>query len=100
MSRPERDEDPITLKEACEMVFRNTVTPATLRAEAGRGRLEISRIGKRDFTTLVEIPFDKLPDGEFVEVAAKLICLVCNKRPNVTTYRSHTAGMVIGGIKR
>ena len=49
---------------------------------------------------LVEIPFDKLPDGEFVEVAAKLICSVCKKRPNVTTYRSHTAGMVIGGIKR
>lgn len=49
---PERDEDPITLKEACELVFRNTVTPATLRAEAGRGRLDISRIGKRDFTTL------------------------------------------------
>lgn len=30
---PERDEDPITLKEACELVFRDTVTPATLRAE-------------------------------------------------------------------
>lgn len=50
--RPEHDNDPITLKEACEIVFRNTVTPATLRAEAGRGRIEIARIGKRDFTTL------------------------------------------------
>ncbi len=46
------EDDPVTLREACEIVFRNTVTPATLRAEAARGRLVISRIGKRDFTTL------------------------------------------------
>jgi hypothetical protein len=46
------DDDPITLKEACEIVFRNTCTPATLRAESKRGNLDISRIGKRDFTTL------------------------------------------------
>lgn len=50
--RPPADDDPITLKEACEIVFRGTVTPSTLRAEAGRGRLDIARIGKRDFTTL------------------------------------------------
>lgn len=49
---PPTDDDPITLKEACEIVFRNTCTVATLRAEAERGNLEISRIGKRLYTTL------------------------------------------------
>lgn len=48
------DDDPVTLKEACQIVFRNRIKPATLRAEASRGRLTISRIGKRDFTTLRE----------------------------------------------
>lgn len=47
-----RDDDPITLKEACEIVFRNTCAVATLRAEADRGRLNISKIGKRYYTTL------------------------------------------------
>jgi hypothetical protein len=46
------DDDPITLAEACEIVFKNKVTPATLRAEQVRGRIDIFRIGKRDFTTL------------------------------------------------
>ena len=41
-------DDPITLKEAGEL-YRLTVS--TLRAEAGRGRLDIFRIGKRDYTT-------------------------------------------------
>jgi hypothetical protein len=56
MSRPEPDDEdaPITLKEACQWVFRDAITPYTLRAEAGRGRIAISRIGKRDFTTLRE----------------------------------------------
>lgn len=48
------EDDPVTLKEACHVVFRDTITPWTLRAEAARGRLTISRIGKRDFTTLRE----------------------------------------------
>lgn len=47
-----RDDDPITLKEACEIVFRNTCAVATLRAEADRGRLDLSKIGKRYYTTL------------------------------------------------
>lgn len=47
-----QDDDPVTLAEACEIVFRDRITPATLRAEHARGRLEIARIGKRDFTTL------------------------------------------------
>ena len=44
-------ERPLTLKEACA-VYGDTFTPATLRAEAERGRLEIFRLGKRNYTTL------------------------------------------------
>lgn len=49
------DERPVTLKEACRIVFQDAIKPATLRAEAGRGRLEIFRIGKRHFTTLASV---------------------------------------------
>ncbi len=44
-------ERPLTLQEACE-VYGNTFTPATLKAEATRGRLDIFRLGKRNYTTL------------------------------------------------
>lgn len=49
------EDDPITLVEACEIAFRNRIRPATLRAEAARGRLTIFRIGRRDFTTLKSV---------------------------------------------
>jgi hypothetical protein len=45
------DCEPITLKEACELYPRSRFTVSTLRAEASRGRLDIFRIGKRDYTT-------------------------------------------------
>lgn len=45
------EDEPLTLKEACQLVFRNAISPATLRAEAERGRLVIERIGRRDFVT-------------------------------------------------
>lgn len=45
------DDTPITLKEACEVLFRNAIKPATLVAEAERGKLELEKIGKRYFTT-------------------------------------------------
>lgn len=45
------DDYPLTLKEACTLIFRDTISPATLRAEADRGRLVIERIGRRDFVT-------------------------------------------------
>jgi hypothetical protein len=43
------DERPLTLKEAGNL-YRLKVS--TLRAEAARGRLDIFRLGKRDYTTL------------------------------------------------
>jgi hypothetical protein len=46
------DDEPITLAEACKLFPRAKLTPSTLRAEAGRDRLDIFRLGKRDYTTL------------------------------------------------
>jgi len=48
---PPHEDDPLTLAEACQLIFRNAISPATLRAEADRGRLVIERIGRRDFVT-------------------------------------------------
>lgn len=57
------DDDPITLNEAC-VVFRGTLTPSTLRAEADRGRLTIFKIGRRYYTTKhdVELMVSKCRD--------------------------------------
>jgi hypothetical protein len=48
------DDRPITLNEAC-VAFGGTLTPATLRAEAKRGRLEIYKIGRRYYTTIADV---------------------------------------------
>ena len=45
-----------TLNEACKVFFKDAITSATLRAEAGRGRLVIERIGRRQFVTRAAIP--------------------------------------------
>jgi hypothetical protein len=45
------DDAPLTLKEACDLFFRGRITPATLRAEARRGTLQIMPIGRADFVT-------------------------------------------------
>ena len=54
-ARQPAEDDPVTLKEACEIVFRGAITPSTLRAEAARGRLALKRIGRQDFTTLRDV---------------------------------------------
>jgi hypothetical protein len=41
----------MTLKEACEKVFGGAISVASLKAEAGRGNLTISKIGRAYFTT-------------------------------------------------
>ncbi len=46
------DDRPITLRDAAEEYG---FTVSTLRAEAGRGRLAIYRIGKRDYTKRSDI---------------------------------------------
>ena len=46
------DDRPLTLKEAAE---RFGFTKSTLRAEAGRGRLYVFRIGKRDYTMAADV---------------------------------------------
>ena len=45
------DDDPIPLREACALFPKAKLTLSTLRAEAERGRLDIFRLGKRDYTT-------------------------------------------------
>ena len=45
------DDAPLTLQEACDLIFRGNISPATLRSEARRGRLVIERIGNKDFVT-------------------------------------------------
>lgn len=52
---PISDDDPVTLAEACELVFRNKIKVATLRREAERGTLVRFRVGRRDFTTLRDV---------------------------------------------
>jgi hypothetical protein len=49
------DDDPITLKRACQEFGNGQFTVATLRAEMRRGNLETYRIGNRDFTTLRDL---------------------------------------------
>lgn len=49
------DDAPLTLDEACRLIFKNAIRPATLRAEAERGNLVIERIGRRDFVTQAAI---------------------------------------------
>ena len=44
-------DDPITLAEACKLFPRAHFTPSTLRAERDRKRLNIFRLGRRDYTT-------------------------------------------------
>lgn len=45
------DDEPITLADACALYPRSRLKVSTLRAEASRGRLDIFRLGKRDYTT-------------------------------------------------
>lgn len=49
------EDDPITLQEACDLVFRGAITPWSLRAEAGRGNLKLIKVGRRQFTTLADV---------------------------------------------
>jgi hypothetical protein len=45
------EDELLTLREACELLFGNRIKPATLRSEYARGRLEIERIGRQQFVT-------------------------------------------------
>ena len=48
-------DEPLTLEEACRLVFRDNITPATLRAEHARGNLVLEKIGRRQFVTRAAI---------------------------------------------
>jgi hypothetical protein len=49
------DDVPITLQAACKLWPDAKLTVSTLRAEAARGRLDIFRIGRRDYTTVADM---------------------------------------------
>lgn len=49
------DDEPMTLEEACRVIFHGKITPATLRAEHRRGNLIIEKIGRRYFVTRANI---------------------------------------------
>jgi len=55
MTAPAAEDNLMTLKDACEIVFRGKIKVATLRAEIGRGNLTVFRVGRRDFTTLKHV---------------------------------------------
>lgn len=83
MSRTPTDTDPITLKEASEIIFNKRVGVAALRSEAVRGRLSIFRIGGRDFTTIRDV-------REMVEK-----CRVEKHRPASTMTKNETRGLSV-----
>lgn len=76
-----REDDPLTLQEVCRSYFKSTLTPATLRAEARRGRLAIFKIGRRHYTTLAAV-------REMVR-----LCHVEPKAHDYTWTRSATHGL-------
>ncbi|WP_291406960.1 hypothetical protein [Devosia sp.] len=45
------DDEPLTLAEACKVIFKGAISPDTLMAEASRGRLIMEKIGRRWFVT-------------------------------------------------
>lgn len=45
------DDEPLTLTEACKVIFKGAIGPDTLMAEAARGRLTMEKIGRRWFVT-------------------------------------------------
>lgn len=45
------DDRPLSLKQACELIFANAISVATLKAEHARGNLELFKIGRQYFTT-------------------------------------------------
>lgn len=45
------EDDPITLKEASELMLRGIVSVSALRSEIKRGNLTVERIGKNLYTT-------------------------------------------------
>lgn len=46
---------PMTLEEACRVVFKDAITPATLKAEARRENLVLHKIGRAYFVTSREL---------------------------------------------
>lgn len=48
------DDTLITLKDACEIVFGGRVSPATLKDQWRKGRLDLSKIGRSYFASVAD----------------------------------------------
>jgi len=75
------DDDPITLADACGLYPNAKLTVSTLKAEAGRGRLNTYKIGRRLYTTIADI-------RGMVD-----LCRVEQKAPGFTLTRSASSGL-------
>lgn len=74
------DDEPLTLLDVCEIVFRNKITPWTLKAEIKRGNLKAFKLGRRYFTTIAHA-------RELQQ------CLAVENRPDFTFTRKGTSGL-------
>jgi hypothetical protein len=54
-SRALDDDLPLTLRDACEIIFAGAVTVSTLKAEMMRGNLRVAKIGRAYFTTPADL---------------------------------------------
>jgi hypothetical protein len=45
------DDDPITLQEACDLIYRGNITQLSLLAKAKKKQLRIFKLGRTNFTT-------------------------------------------------
>jgi hypothetical protein len=48
------DDDLITLKDACEVIFGGRVSPATLKDQWRKGNLDLSKIGRSYFASVAD----------------------------------------------
>ena len=55
MTAPLTDDTAIPLRDVPSHFPESRFTLSTLRAEAGRGRLQVFRIGRRDYTTRADV---------------------------------------------
>jgi|HubBroStandDraft_6_1064221.scaffolds.fasta_scaffold425952_2 hypothetical protein len=74
-------DEPIPLDTACSIYPRARLTVSTLRREADRGRLDIFKLGRRQYTTA----------RAMAEMVRK--CQDADRRPDSTSTRPETNGL-------
>jgi hypothetical protein len=74
MSPSVADDEPIPLRDVPALYPRSRLTVAALRAEAGRGRLKVFRIGRRDYVTIADVRdmIDRCRDADSRHVSTSI----------------------------